>query len=59
MKNLSILLNQPGFNVLKPFSADGGVIEQHILLGTNAGKHLSYAATDVLSTLVLKKWTNI
>ncbi len=31
-------------------------IEQH-LLDTNAGKELSWAATDVLLTLVLNKWT--
>ncbi len=34
------------------------VIEQHIL-GTNVGKQLSYAATDVLFTLMLKRMNNI
>ncbi len=32
------------------------VMEQH-LLDSKAGKQLSEAATDVLLTLVLKKWT--
>jgi hypothetical protein len=31
-------------------------MEQH-LLDTNAGKQLSYAATDIYLTLALKKWT--